>query len=143
MGNRRFSNTVWRRRRQGVALLGAWLVAAGAAGGVKTAMGSSRTARGPESKGGRVLRVGVSDDYPLTFRDRRGKVSGLFPELLEAVAREEGWRIEYVWEAGNNASSGCVQARSICWEPLPRRRIGARFLISTGSRWCGTGDAWS
>lgn len=42
------------------------------------------------------LRVGVYNSRPKVFRDEAGRVAGFFPEILELIAREEGWPIEYI-----------------------------------------------
>ncbi len=44
----------------------------------------------------RVLRVGLYENPPKVHSDAQGRPAGLFVELLEAVAVEEGWRLEYV-----------------------------------------------
>jgi PAS domain S-box-containing protein len=43
-----------------------------------------------------VIRVGVYDFAPLVFVNEEGKPAGLFVDVLEYVAKQEGWRIEYV-----------------------------------------------
>jgi len=43
-----------------------------------------------------VITVGVYDFAPLVFIDKNSKPGGLFIDVLEYVARREGWRIEYV-----------------------------------------------
>lgn len=43
----------------------------------------------------RELRVGLYDNPPKIHVDERGQAAGLFVELLDAIAREEGWRIRY------------------------------------------------
>jgi len=55
---------------------------------------------------GRTVRVGVYQNEPKVFVDEDGQAAGLFIELLEKIAAEEGWTLEYVpceWEA-------CLQA---------------------------------
>ncbi len=41
------------------------------------------------------LVVGPFESRPVIFQDARGNISGLFPELLEEIARQEGWSIRY------------------------------------------------
>ncbi len=43
-----------------------------------------------------IVKVGVSQDPPLVWVDDSGEVRGFFPDLLEDVARREGWLIHYV-----------------------------------------------
>lgn len=42
------------------------------------------------------VRAGLEQNPPLSFMDSTGRASGLLVELLEYVAREEGWQLEYV-----------------------------------------------
>jgi PAS domain S-box-containing protein len=43
------------------------------------------------------VRVGLYDFDPLVGRDAEGRPRGLYVELLEHVAREEDWQLEYVY----------------------------------------------
>ncbi len=54
----------------------------------------------------RTVRVGVYQNAPKVFLDENGQAAGLFIELLEKIAAEEGWTLVYVpceWAA-------CLQA---------------------------------
>ncbi|MCX7680776.1 MAG: ATP-binding protein [Anaerolineae bacterium] len=54
----------------------------------------------------RTVRVGVYQNAPKIFLDENGRAAGLFVELLERIAAEEGWTLVYVpceWAA-------CLQA---------------------------------
>ena len=44
----------------------------------------------------RLVTVGLYQNPPKVYSDQNGKPSGLFVELLDAVARAEGWRLRYV-----------------------------------------------
>ncbi|MHA1149334.1 MAG: ATP-binding protein [Promethearchaeota archaeon] len=44
----------------------------------------------------RTLKVGMYDNEPKVFKDKEGNVKGLFPEILEYIAQEEKWKIEWV-----------------------------------------------
>ena len=44
----------------------------------------------------RTLKVGMYDNEPKVFKDEEGNVKGLFPEILEYIAQQEGWRIEWI-----------------------------------------------
>ncbi len=46
--------------------------------------------------GQRVVRVGLYQNAPKVYSDEQGKPVGLFPELLDAMARRERWRLQYV-----------------------------------------------
>ncbi|MGC8777898.1 MAG: transporter substrate-binding domain-containing protein, partial [Candidatus Caldatribacteriaceae bacterium] len=51
----------------------------------------------------RTLRVGVyHNNPPMVFQDESGKLTGLYPRLLESIAREEGWTIEYLLDTFAN-----------------------------------------
>ena len=43
-----------------------------------------------------TLRVGLYENPPKVYTDPRGRPAGLFVTLLEQVAREEGWRLQWV-----------------------------------------------
>ncbi len=44
----------------------------------------------------RTLSVGLYQNAPKVYRAEDGRPAGLFVELLDAVAREEGWKLDYV-----------------------------------------------
>ena len=58
----------------------------------------------------RTVRVGVYENEPKVFLDDSGEPAGIFIELLEAIAEDEGWELEYVpgtWDEGlSRLSSG-------------------------------------
>ena len=41
------------------------------------------------------IKVGVYQNVPLSFRNENGVVKGFFIDILEYVAKKEGWTIEY------------------------------------------------
>jgi len=43
-----------------------------------------------------TVRVGVYENEPLIFTDENGTAKGVYADILEYVALEEGWKIEYV-----------------------------------------------
>ncbi len=45
---------------------------------------------------GRAVRIGVYQNHPKVFVDEHGVPMGIFVDLLEEMARLEGWRLEYV-----------------------------------------------
>ncbi len=60
----------------------------------------------PAEAAARLVRVGVYQNEPKIFMDEDGRPAGLFIELLEKIAAEEGWTLEYIpceWEACLNA----------------------------------------
>lgn len=44
----------------------------------------------------RTLRVGVGSNPPIAFRDSSGAMQGIAVDVLNYVAQQEGWRLEYV-----------------------------------------------
>ena len=49
----------------------------------------------PPAQAARTITVGVYDNPPLIILRDDGRVQGVFPELLEAIARREDWLIAY------------------------------------------------
>ena len=45
------------------------------------------------------IRVGVYQNRPLLFTDTDGKVKGIFADILNYIAKKEGWTIEYISES--------------------------------------------
>ncbi|SDK93167.1 Signal transduction histidine kinase [Maridesulfovibrio ferrireducens] len=43
-----------------------------------------------------TVKVGAYDNYPKIFLDNTGKYAGIFPDILSAVAKRQGWKLEYV-----------------------------------------------
>jgi len=52
-----------------------------------------------------TLRVGVYQNEPLLFKDKRGEINGIFPDILAHIAEKEDWNIEYV----KGSWSQCLQ----------------------------------
>jgi len=46
--------------------------------------------------GERPVRVGVYENKPLVLLGQGGRPAGIYVEILEDIARREGWRLEYV-----------------------------------------------
>jgi len=50
-----------------------------------------------------TVKVGVYENPPKVYTNASGDVAGIFPDILEVIAGEEGWHLEYVhgtWEEG-------------------------------------------
>jgi PAS domain S-box-containing protein len=54
------------------------------------------TYRGDRMQSGKMLRVGVYNFKPLVFMDENGNAQGLYIDVLNHIAQEEHWTIEYV-----------------------------------------------
>jgi signal transduction histidine kinase len=48
---------------------------------------------------GKTIKVGLWNNNPLVYRDAKGRAKGLFPTIVDYVATEEGWDVEYVYGA--------------------------------------------
>jgi signal transduction histidine kinase len=51
----------------------------------------------------RVVKVGVYENAPKIFTSETGRASGLFIDVIEEIARQEGWKLDYVmgtWAQG-------------------------------------------
>jgi signal transduction histidine kinase len=44
----------------------------------------------------KTIRVGLYENKPKIFTDDQGKASGFWPEIINYIASEEGWEIDYV-----------------------------------------------
>ncbi|KAF0158586.1 MAG: histidine kinase [Syntrophaceae bacterium] len=44
----------------------------------------------------RVVRVGVYENAPKVFTSEKGQPSGIFIDIIEDIAKHEGWKLEYV-----------------------------------------------
>lgn len=48
-----------------------------------------------------TIKIGAYENPPKVYTGRSGDISGIFPDILEVIAREEGWNIAYsqgTWE---------------------------------------------
>ncbi len=52
----------------------------------------------------RLVRVGLHDAAPLAYRDRSGAPAGFGVEIIDYIARQEGWTLQYVEDTWD----GCV-----------------------------------
>ena len=44
-----------------------------------------------------TVRVGAYENRPKIYTNTQGAVVGIFPDILDTIAYEEGWRLEYVF----------------------------------------------
>jgi len=50
-----------------------------------------------------VIKVGLYENPPKIFTDQQGKAAGFWPEIIENIAKKEGWSIKWVkvtWHDG-------------------------------------------
>lgn len=52
----------------------------------------------------RIIRVGIFQNEPIIFKTPQGVAKGLYADILNAVAKEEGWQIDYV----SDSWDGCL-----------------------------------
>ncbi len=50
----------------------------------------------PTAKPPLIVRVGAYENNPKIYTDKSGNIVGLFPDVLDDIARKEGWQIQYV-----------------------------------------------
>jgi PAS domain S-box-containing protein len=51
----------------------------------------------------RTVRIGIYDNKPKVYLDEKGVASGFFPDILNYIAKQENWQLQYVfgtWEEG-------------------------------------------
>jgi signal transduction histidine kinase len=48
------------------------------------------------ANGGRTVRVGVYENAPKIFTSESGKPAGIFIDIIENIAKDEGWNLQYV-----------------------------------------------
>lgn len=82
----------------------------------------------------RTLRVGVYKNPPLVDSDPKGRPKGLFIDILEHIAHQEGWKIRYVMGAWNDQiyrlSTGKIDLLpAVAFNPIRSKR----FLFSDES----------
>lgn len=58
------------------------------------------------------LKVGLFDNYPLMFSDNKGDPQGIFVEVLNHIADQEGWELEYT-----------IASAAACFEMLDKGEI--------------------
>ncbi|MDD4100171.1 MAG: transporter substrate-binding domain-containing protein, partial [Candidatus Cloacimonetes bacterium] len=49
----------------------------------------------PAFSNARIVKVGISQNPPKLFVDAQGKPAGIYVDILNAIAEEEGWELEY------------------------------------------------
>ena len=50
----------------------------------------------------KLIKIGLYEDEPLIFQDNNGNVKGLYVDVLEYIASQEGWEIQYVYGSLND-----------------------------------------
>lgn len=79
-----------------------------------------------------TVRIGSYDNFPKVFTNATGEVIGMFPDLLRHIAREEGWKLEWVdgtWkECLQRLEAGQIDLMQDCAVSEKRRE---RFDFST------------
>ncbi len=58
--------------------------------------GAYLTGRAQRTSGRRIVRVGLYENRPKIFADETGAAAGIFAEIIDEIARKNGWQLEYV-----------------------------------------------
>jgi PAS domain S-box-containing protein len=86
-----------------------------------------------------TVKVGVYQNKPLIFEDDRGKIKGIFVDILTHVADEEGWTLEYIsdsWSEGlNHLKSGQIDVMGPIAYSQERNKIFDFSYINVLTNW--------
>ena len=66
----------------------------------------------------RIVRVAVFQNEPIVFQDENGLAKGLFVDLIDAIAKKENWKVEYVFDSWG----GCFERFQAGEIPFTRRQ---------------------
>jgi len=98
---------------------------------------ASAAQAGAPARVGAPLRVGVYDNRPLVFVDEDGRAQGVYIDLLEHIAQQEGWQLQYVagtWQQClDQLDSGAIDllaAIAYSEDLTPRYDFNQRNVIS-------------
>ncbi|MBN1626614.1 MAG: transporter substrate-binding domain-containing protein [Deltaproteobacteria bacterium] len=90
--------------------------------------------------GYRDVRVGLYENKPKIYTDEKGAAAGIFPTILEEVARKEKWRLTYVpceWsgclEALENGDIDLMPDVAFSWERNERFNFHTEEVVSSWS----------
>lgn len=82
------------------------------------------TTQGLAQHNGRVVRVGIFQVHPLVFVDDSGHPAGLYVDLLDEVAANEGWQVQYVegtWAEGlQRVRNGTIDLMTVSMQTADR-----------------------
>ena len=79
----------------------------------------------------RVVRVGVYENAPKVFTSESGKPSGIFIDIIEYIAKQEDWDLEYVTGTWIEGLDRLDRGEIDLW---PLRLNGTRNSLSIKSR---------
>lgn len=87
----------------------------------------------------RTIRVGLYENAPKIYVDDNGRPAGLFVELIDEIARLEGWRLTYVrcsWASClAQLEQGKIDLMPDVAFSLDRARLYAFHAVSVASQW--------
>jgi hypothetical protein len=87
----------------------------------------------------RVVKIGVYENEPKIFISPSGKPSGIFIDIIEYIAKEEGWQLQYVkgtWAEGlNRLETGKIDLMPDVAFTAERERIFSFHKITALSSW--------
>ena len=73
--------------------------------GIAMLFGVIALSAGPADGAGRTVRVGMYQNEPKIFTDENGHAAGFFIELLDEIAKEEGWISPSPWNSPRSKPS--------------------------------------
>ncbi len=84
----------------------------------------------------RVVKVGVYENEPKVFTDTSGRPAAIFIDIIEHIAKKEGWILRYVaWHMGRGARP-CGTGRNRSCRTWLIRWSGIRYTLFTRCRSC-------
>lgn len=97
---------------------------------------------------GRVVRVGVYENKPKVFTDKAGRASGLFIEIVQEIAKQEGWTLAFVpcaWaqclRALEDGQIDLMPDVAHSWDRDQRYDFNRTFVIESWSQVYATSDS--
>lgn len=87
----------------------------------------------------RIVKIGVYENAPKVFTSPSGKPSGIFIDIIEYIANEEDWKLQYVkgtWAEGlNRLETGKIDLMPDVAFTTQRERIFSFHKITALSSW--------
>ncbi len=75
------------------------------------------------------LKVNLTESAPMVFPDEDGNALGFYPEILNYIAGQEGWQLEYVQNTWPNSLKNLEEGKAIA-------AVANRFnLLSYGKQY--------
>ncbi len=89
--------------------------------------------------GDRIIKIGIYENAPKVFTDESGKPSGVFIDVIEQIAKAEGWLLEYIhgtWGEGlDRAKRGEIDLMPDVAYAADREKIYSFHKVPVLSSW--------